>query len=61
MKRSHTIKIKDLQNSISEGSIEEISQEQAKKINGGGGGADRCPPKHPHNPWPPEPALESPV
>ncbi|MEY2832634.1 MAG: hypothetical protein RLZZ574_1892 [Cyanobacteriota bacterium] len=35
MKRSHTIKIEDLQNSLLEGSIEEISQEQAKKIAGG--------------------------
>jgi hypothetical protein len=35
MKRSYTIKIEDLQNSLSEGSIEEISQKQAKKINGG--------------------------
>jgi hypothetical protein len=35
MKRSHTIKIEDLQNSISEGSIEEISQEQMRKITGG--------------------------
>ncbi len=35
MKRSHTIKIEDLQNPLSEGSIEEISQEQVKKIKGG--------------------------
>jgi hypothetical protein len=45
MKRSHTIKIEDLQNSIEEGSIEEISQEQAKKINGGFfiGDVPKCP------------------
>jgi hypothetical protein len=35
MKRSHTIKIEDLQNSLSEGLIQEISQEQAQKIAGG--------------------------
>jgi hypothetical protein len=35
MKRSHTIKIEDLQNSLLEGSIQEISQEQAKEIKGG--------------------------
>jgi hypothetical protein len=57
MKRSHTIKIEDLQNSLSEGSIQEINQEQAKKINGG-----RyifpcaCPPEPPS--WPPKPGKK---
>jgi hypothetical protein len=53
MKRSHTIKIEDLQNPLSKGSIEEISQEQLKKINGGGG-SYLCPPEPPESkPWPP--------
>jgi hypothetical protein len=49
MKHSHTIKIEDLQNSLSEGSIEEISQKQAEKITGGWCITD------PVKPWPPKP------
>lgn len=52
MKRSHTIKIEDLQNSISEGSIEGINQEQVKKIKGGFCPPAFCPPDPPE-PWPP--------
>jgi hypothetical protein len=56
MKRSHTIKIEDLQNPLLEGSIEEISQEQAKKINGGVFPAACCPPEEDES-WPPKPPL----
>jgi hypothetical protein len=52
MKRSHTIKIKDLQNSISEGSIEEISQEQIQKISGGGINVHEAPPYPPKDKHP---------
>ncbi|MEN9518820.1 MAG: hypothetical protein RLZZ381_1408 [Cyanobacteriota bacterium] len=55
MKRSHTIKIEDLQNPLLEGSIEEISQEQAKKINGGVC-CLACPPEEDES-WPPKPPL----
>jgi hypothetical protein len=55
MKRSHTIKIEDLQNPLLEGSIEEISQEQAKKINGGA--TSKCCRPEPVKQWPPEPPL----
>jgi hypothetical protein len=36
MKRSQTIQIEDLQNLLSKGSIEEMSQEQIQNISGGG-------------------------
>jgi hypothetical protein len=62
MKRSHTIKIEDLQNPLLEGSIEEISQEQVKKIKGGIGNRKCSPPDPPFNkPYPPEPPLGSSV
>jgi hypothetical protein len=53
MKRSHTIKIEDLQNSLSEVSIEEISQEQAKKVNGGSSNQQEEPPEREKCPPPP--------